>query len=235
VHLVGKDILRHHAVYWPVLLKSLGLASPRLVFAHGWWVQGGEKMSKSRGNVTDPIEIVRRYGVDAFRYFLLSETPFGADGTFSEEALIDRFNKDLANDLGNLLQRTLTMCEKYLQGEVPKGAKPSRELHAAAEALFSKLEPHMEKLAFKEALAEIWAVIDKANKFIEDSAPWTLAKVGKTDELKSVLVSLLEVLKVTAKAIGPFMPSTAAAIQKQLGDGSKIAKGQPLFPRIEIR
>jgi methionyl-tRNA synthetase len=235
VHLVGKDILRHHAVYWPILLKSLGLPPPRMIFAHGWWVQGGEKMSKTRGNVIDPVEIVRRYGVDAFRYFLLSETPFGSDGAFSEEALIDRFNRDLANDLGNLLQRTLTMCEKYFKGEVPRAAKPSDELHAAAKGLLPKLEPWMENLAFKEALAEIWAVINKANKFIEESAPWTLAKQGKTDELKSVLASLLEVLKAVAEALRPFMPSTAEAIHKQLGDGKKVAKGQPLFPRIEVK
>ena len=255
VHLIGKDILKYHAVYWPIILHLLEIEPPHTIFAHGWWVQGGEKMSKSRGNVIDPAEIVTTYGVDAYRYFLLSEAPFGGDGIFSEEALIGRFNHDLANDLGNLLHRTLTMCEKYFQGNVPNGvsAKCHNELRQITDELEPKLQEKMNQLAFSEALTEIWSLINRANKYIEESAPWGLSKQGKTKDLEVVIVSLLEVLKVVAQAAWPFMPLTGEAIWKQLGlqgkpcdvpfkenmwgffeKGGKICKGMPLFPRIEI-
>ena len=255
VHIIGKDILRHHAIYWPILLHALGLKLPKLIFAHGWWVQGGQKMSKSLGNVTDPVEIVRHYGVDSFRYFLLSETPFGEDGTFSEEALISRFNTDLANDLGNLLHRTLTMCEKYFGGEIPAGVskKSGSVLRNHVNVLVPVLVPLMNKLAFSDALSEIWSLINEANKFIETSAPWTLSKQGKTEELKKVIVPLMEVLKAAAQSVWPFMPNTGEAIWGQLGikeklwetpfkkdmwgffeKGGKVSKGAPLFPRIEV-
>jgi methionyl-tRNA synthetase len=254
VHIIGKDILRHHAVYWIILLKALGSAPPKMIFAHGWWVQGGEKMSKSRGNVIDPVEVVKRFGVDPLRYFLLRETPFGQDGTFSEEALIQRFNNDLANDLGNLLHRALTMCEKYFGGEIPKGLSADCDagLKKGADILAANLSDAMQRLAFSDALTEIWAHVNKANKFIEASAPWELSKKGKTDELKKVIVTLVESLKVTAQAIWPFMPATGEAVWTQLGlsgkpcdvpfkennwgffeKGGKVAKGAPLFPRIE--
>ncbi len=269
VHIIGKDILRHHAVYWPILLHALGLQTPKMIFAHGWWVQGGEKMSKSRGNVTDPSEIAARYGVDAYRYFLLRETPFGSDGTFSEEALILRYNTDLANDLGNLLHRTLTMCEKYFNRSIPIVLWPKKlserddidiaiqrgyaSLRARVSSLLTKeIAEHMKELEFEKALTAIWTLISQSNKFIEESAPWKLAKEARTDELKIVIVSLMEVLKAVSQAVWPFMPSTAEEIWIQLGlsgkpnelpfkmnmwgffdkDG-KIAKGQPLFPRIE--
>ncbi len=263
VHVIGKDILRHHAVLWPILLYALDLSLPKMVFAHGWWVQGGQKMSKSLGNVTDPIQIVDRYGVDAFRYFLLSETPFGSDGTFSEEALISRFNTDLANDIGNLLNRSLTMCEKYFEGIVPnlpnlpeKSAVgyESRELKAQAHLLFEKVDKAMNRLAFSEAISDIWSVINKANKFIETTAPWTLAKENRTEELKYVIITLVEVLKVIAQLVWPFIPEKAEGIWAQLAIsapihvlqrqpmswsysmfGIKIAKGAPLFPRIDIK
>ena len=260
VHLIGKDILRHHAVYWPILLHALGLEPPRLIFAHGWWVQGGQKMSKSLGNITDPVEIVKKYGVDPYRYFLLSEAPFGQDGTFSEEALISRFNTDLANDLGNLLHRTLTMCEKYFQGRVPdfvaapEGSIIAMEavaLKSSRDILYKKIEASMRTLAFSEALQAIWSLINQANKFIEQSAPWTLYKEKRDAELKTVIIALAELLKAIAQLLWPFMPETAEAIWKQLGinshidsgidwtdarhtmSGIQVAKGAPLFPRIE--
>ncbi len=231
--LIGKDILRHHAVIWPILLHALGLAPPRLVFAHGWWVQGGQKMSKSRGNVTDPAEIVKTYGVDAFRYFLLREAAFGSDGTFSEDALTLRYNTDLANDLGNLLNRTLTMCEKYFEGAVPAKVPGSDLLAAAAEALPQKLREPMNRLAYSEALSEIWAVVSQANKYIEEKAPWALSKQGKKEELAAVIGTLVRVLGLVAMVLAPFMPQTAKAMMAQLGTGGQIAKGPPLFPRIE--
>lgn len=256
VHLIGKDILRHHAVYWPILLEALGLEPPRMIFAHGWWVQGGQKMSKSLGNVTDPVEVVAHYGVDPYRYFLLSETSFGQDGTFSEDALVSRYNMDLANDLGNLLHRSLTMCEKYFEGVVPDApghdsaiVKSAGELIAEAHGLFGRMSAHMTTLAFSEALREIWAVVGKANKFIEVSAPWTLAKENKTDDLKAVILALAEVLRAVAQATWPFMPSKMEALWLQLGAkgsveqlpqshglstaGVKVQKGAPLFPRID--
>jgi len=256
VHIIGKDILRHHAVYWTILLKALELPLPKMIFAHGWWLQGGDKMSKSRGNVTDPTELANKYSVDAYRYFLLSETPFGEDGTFSEEALIKRVNTDLANNLGNLLSRTLAMCEKYFIGEIPSNIslKCQGDLREAVNALPGKLIPLIEKLAFSEALAEIWKLVDRANKFIEEQAPWRLAKENKIEELRFVIVQLHEVLKLVSQAVWLFMPTTGETIWAQLGlsgkpsdilfkentwgyfeKGGRIAKGSALFPRIEVK
>lgn len=264
-HLIGKDILRHHAIYWPIILKALDLAPPKLIFAHGWWVIGGEKMSKSKGNAVDPVEVANRFGVDAYRYFLLRETAFGSDGLFSEEALTLRYNTDLANDLGNLLHRSLTMCEKYFDGVIPSGvpteqnssdiAERARNLQASAAHLFAKVDGKMRDLAFSEALREIWAVINEANKFIESSAPWTLHKQGKNDDLRRVIIALAETLRAVAKTSRPFIPEKAKELWKQIGmsedidkplsvleletsahltmAGVKIQKGVPLFPRIE--
>jgi len=239
VHIVGKDILRHHAVFWPIILKALGLEPPRLVFAHGWWVQGGEKMSKSKGNVTDPIKIIEVYGVDAFRYFLLRETPFGEDGIFTEEALLLRYNTDLANDLGNLLSRALSMFDKYFTGYdvsyLYRGIKlddvfrdplivfqdplshPFISLRQKINALPSSLSPLMERLAFSEALQLIWALISEANQFVEKTAPWKLEKQGRGQELQLVIGALLETLKIVSQAIWPFMPATAENMWTQLG------------------
>ncbi len=262
VHIIGKDIIRHHAVLWPIFLYALGVEPPKMIFAHGWWVQGGEKMSKSRGNAVDPVEIVKQYGVDPYRHFLLREAPFGADGTFSEEALALRYNTDLANDLGNLLNRTLTMCEKYFEGRIPdfpdlSGNEQSlvedvRKLKAKAVILFDKVENAMGRLAFSEALADIWDLISESNRFIEKSAPWTLFKQKRIAELQYIMLYQAEVLKVIAQLVWPFMPDKAEEIWKQLGIespidklekqsmgwsysmlGKPIAKGAPLFPRIE--
>ncbi len=233
VHIIGKDIIRHHAVIWPSLLYALDLPLPEMVFAHGWWVQGGEKMSKSLGNVTDPTEIVKKYGVDSFRYFLLRETPFGQDGAFSEEALTVRTNADLANGLGNLLSRTLTMCEKYFEGKVPSGTAVAQYLAEAPGEMAKKVDETMGRLAFSEALEAIWVVVNKANEYIEKKAPWVLAKQGHTQELELVIFSLIQTLHVLAKAIAPFMPVTSENMLTQLGIDGKIAKGSSLFPRIE--
>ncbi len=250
VHIIGKDILRHHAVIWPVLLYALDIPMPQMIFAHGWWVQGGEKMSKSRGNVTDPVEIVKTYGVDATRYFLLRETAFGQDGTFSEQALILRYNTDLANDLGNLLHRTLTMCEKYFEGSVPGLAKDflsklgkDHPFAVKTSALLDNLDhlptdlvPLMDRLAFSEALERIWVVIDLGNKYIESAAPWKMWKENKTDEVKMLIAVLHQSLQAISVAVSPFMPTVAESMKRQLGAGGpKIAKGVPIFPRIEVK
>jgi methionyl-tRNA synthetase len=259
-HVIGKDILRHHAVYWPIMLHALGLEPPKTIFAHGWWVVKGEKMSKSKGNVVDPLMMIENYGIDAYRYFLLREVPFGLDGTFSEEALISRYNSDLANDLGNLLNRTLTMAEKYFEGKIPKVGSRKLEVRSWESLkdkvlrLADELDKTIPQLDFVGALTKIWEVINTANKLIEDSKPWTLAKENKTDELAMLIYSLLESLRIVSLSIYPFMPLTSKSILEQLGkkdspenmklsdiktwggliEGEKVNKAKPLFPRIEM-
>jgi methionyl-tRNA synthetase len=254
LHLMGKEIVRFHAVIWPCMLMALGLKLPRTVFGHGWWTSEGQKMSKSKGNVADPIALSKEFGVDAVRYFLLREVPFGVDGDYSRNALITRFNSDLANDLGNLLNRSLTMVEKYFNGQVSVPAKPdfddiSSQLVKLAKETPDIYSKHMDELQFSEALSSVWKLINLANTYIEKEAPWKLSKEGKNEELKTVMYNLMEVLRLSAAMIRPFMPSTAVQMVCQLGIpessfddpqnlkfGIKIAaminKGMPLFPRI---
>lgn len=230
VQLMGKDILRQHAVYWPIMLHALGIRQPTTVFAHGWWMIDKAKMSKSRGNVVNPIDIVDQFGLDTYRYFLLRDVPFGLDGTFSEEAIIKRFNDDLANDLGNLVYRTLTMIEKYFPGNVLSLGKEKTKFDVGGE----QKKDILKDLNFSAVLAGEWERINLANKYIEETKPWNLAKENKTDELEAFIRHLVKEILAVDKNISPFMPYTAESIEKQLG-GDIVKKGAPLFPRIETK
>src|SRR3989338_2997166 len=243
LHLIGKDILRQHAIYWPIMLRALNIEPPKAIFAHGWWMVEANKMSKSRGNVVNPIEMVEKFGIDVYRYFLLRDVPFGLDGNFSEEAIVKRFNGDLANDLGNLVFRTLVMIEKYFQGNIPDVEISKIELNTQAKNIREKIkalpgEVNLYLTAgsdfnFSLGLEKIWQLINLSNKYIEDTRPWNLDKEKKTEELKVFIRLLAEVIREIAETISVFMPKTAESIKEQIGQ-DKIKKGNPLFPRIDL-
>ncbi len=253
VHLIGKDITRFHTVYWPAFLMSLDVPLPEKVYCHGWVLLEGGKMSKSKGNVVDPVKLAQRYGVDALRYYLLREVAFGADGVFSNENLINRINSDLANDLGNLVSRTVAMVCKYFDGTVP-AQRESGEFDDSLKALAAETKVNAEKyldaLNFSESLANIWKFISRTNKYIDETAPWALAKdEGSRARLAGVMFNLCESIRIISVLIAPFMPDTSVKIRAQLGlapvedweecalfgkeETYTVVKGEIIFPRLD--
>jgi len=258
VHLMGKEIVRFHSIIWPIILMALGEPLPKKVYGHGWLILESGKMSKTKGNVVDPVLLVGKYGLDAVRYFLLREIPFGSDGVYSEDALVARINADLANDLGNLLNRTLTVFERSTGGRIPAPGtlEPQDEaLKRQALGLVSEVRGLLDQLDISSAVAAIFKVVGAANKYIDENAPWSLAKQGKTERLGTVLYVLAEVLRVLATILQPFLIEASGRMWSQLGlgesipgqawadldrwgvvrPGTQVKKGSPLFPRIDTR
>ncbi len=258
VHLMSKEIVRFHTIYWPIMLMALDLPLPKQVFAHGWILMKDGKMSKSKGNVIYPDELVKEYGLDALRYYLLREVPFGSDGIFTPEAFVERTNFDLANDFGNLLNRTVAMVERYFEGEIPafvtSEIKEDKELELTMKEVVQEVEETMDKMEFSVSLSAIWKLISRTNKYVDETAPWVLAKdEAQKERLGNVMAHLAESLRITGILLKPFLTEAPNQVFEQLGisnanitnwedlyklglikAGTKVVKGDPMFPRLDM-